>query len=66
MRYKPNPAEKILTVCAWCKAVIFDGPVGPNGEISHGICPVCESKFDEEPGEDPVDSDYELARRALS
>jgi hypothetical protein len=58
--------EKLLTLCAWCGAVIVDAPPGPNGEISHGICPVCESSFDEELDKKAVDLDYEIARRALS
>jgi hypothetical protein len=35
-----NPAE-LLTLCSWCQGVIFDGPVGPQGEVSHGICYPC-------------------------
>jgi hypothetical protein len=34
---------------------MVDAPPGPNGEISHGICPVCVSSFDEEPGEDQTE-----------
>jgi hypothetical protein len=26
-------------VCAWCKAVIVDGP--PTSPVTHGICPKC-------------------------
>lgn len=66
MGRRPNPSDQIRVLCAWCGAVMVDAPPGPNGEISHGICPACESSFDEEPEEKAVDLDYEIARRALS
>jgi len=66
MWFEPNPGEKLLTLCAWCGAVIVEAPMGPDGEISHGICGVCESKFEEDFGEDPGDADYDIARKALS
>jgi hypothetical protein len=59
MRPSRNIDERFLTLCAWCGAIIFDAPVGPNGEISHGICSVCESKFES-------DLNYEIAREELS
>lgn len=30
-------------VCAWCNAVITDGPDDTN--VSHGICGPCEKKY---------------------
>jgi hypothetical protein len=42
-----NSAE-LLTLCSWCKGVIFDGPVGPQGEVSHGLCYACAVKHAEE------------------
>ena len=29
------------TICAWCKAIITDGPENP---VSHGICEACDEK----------------------
>jgi hypothetical protein len=29
-------------ICAWCGAVMADGP---GGEVSHGICEPCEKKY---------------------
>lgn len=29
------------TICCICKALVRDGPTGPNGEVSHGYCPRC-------------------------
>jgi len=44
-----NPAE-LLTLCSWCQGVIFDGPVGPEGEVSHGMCYACAVKMADEWG----------------
>ena len=34
----------MIIVCAWCESMIKDG----EGEISHGICPTCEKKVNED------------------
>jgi len=31
----------VKVICAWCKAVIVDGPPHP---VSHGICAECAKK----------------------
>lgn len=33
---------KVRTVCAWCDTLICAGPLGVEGQISHGICAKCE------------------------
>ena len=33
---------KVRTVCAWCRTLINDGPLGVEGQVSHGICSSCE------------------------
>lgn len=33
---------KVRTVCAWCRTLINDGPLGVEGHESHGICQSCE------------------------
>jgi hypothetical protein len=58
-----NPDTPVRVVCAWCGAVIVDEPPGPSGEVSHGICSVCESNFDFCEDEK---SDYEIVKKALS
>lgn len=38
----------VKTVCAWCKALISDGPL-VNGRVSHGVCLACLAAMEEEP-----------------
>ena len=33
----PPPAAAVAVVCAWCKAVLQEGPT----PVSHGICARC-------------------------
>ena len=62
-----NPDETIRTICGWCEKVMIDIPSGPRGEISHGICPECEKKFEEDHTEIfGENSDYEIVKKALS
>lgn len=37
-------------LCAWCGALIREDPGEHPGEtqISHGLCPICEAKTDDE------------------
>jgi hypothetical protein len=49
-----NPAS-LLTVCAYCKGVIHDGPVGLQGEVSHGMCYDCAVKMADDWGLTPED-----------
>lgn len=58
----PNPDAPTLTVCSWCRDVIFDGPVGPQGEVSHGLCYACAVEHAEEFG--LTDEDLEEMREA--
>lgn len=51
-RSGPATPPAIKTVCAWCGAVIHDGPGVP---VSHGICAPCRERVllagrDQEPG----------------
>lgn len=32
------PAARLKVVCAWCSAVMVEGPAHP---VSHGMCPGC-------------------------
>lgn len=40
-------SEAIKTFCAWCGALIKDGPT-VNGLVSHGICEACLKKMESE------------------
>lgn len=68
MDIRANP-EQILTVCAWCGDVIIEAPPGPEGEVSHGICPKCEEEYDyedsqqEQSSKNPLDPDAWLTER---
>jgi hypothetical protein len=35
----------LKVVCAYCRAVITDGPSGPNDDISHGACNTCFTRL---------------------
>ena len=34
--------DTLKVVCAWCKAVIREGSLTPEGAVSHGLCPKCQ------------------------
>jgi len=40
-------APQMLIICSWCHKVIGVKP-GPDGMITHTICPECERKMMEE------------------
>lgn len=61
-----NPDERVRTICGWCGVVTVDVPIGPSGLISHGICPVCEKKYEEEESAVENDPDYQIVKNALS
>lgn len=41
----PQSRAEFRIVCAWCKAVIQEGPT--HAPISHGMCSTCEKSFEE-------------------
>lgn len=46
----------MLTVCAWCDAILVDAPPGLDGEVSHGICEECLEKFEEDLSEEEFEA----------
>jgi hypothetical protein len=40
----PEPSAHYKIVCAWCRAVLEEGPVG--AAVSHGICRTCEANIE--------------------
>jgi hypothetical protein len=38
------PLPKLRTVCAWCEALMNEGPLDEHGRESHGICDPCLAK----------------------
>ena len=44
-----NP-ERLMTICMWCKRVIFPGPTDPQGMVSHAMCYDCAAEHAEELG----------------
>jgi len=56
-----RPVLQLRTICAWCDALIREGPLTPGGQCSHGICRDCaQTIFGYDPGPPITD----LVRRA--
>ena len=38
----------LLKVCAWCGKHLNDSEPGPDGDVTHGICPECKKRVEED------------------
>jgi hypothetical protein len=57
-----NP-KGTLTVCMFCKKVIFDDPPSPEGLVSHGVCYACAVEHAVDQGFTPEDLEELLAEQ---